>query len=246
MHLRDIVAFLEELAPLELALESDHGRIGLILDRGNRVEKAAVALDPTDYVLEEAAREDVDLLVTHHTLFYNPVNRLSRTLSNTLKIALENEISIYVAHTNYDRVTGGINDVLAGLLGLEDVRTVDLGRVGDIEPDTLSYFAEFVAEVLDTPVWFTGEGEREVRRVMVVGGSGLKEEYIDIALNNGADCLVSGEMRHSAMRYAQAQGLALIDATHYATENPGMKRLAKLLPVETVFIDNPPQLEVIA
>jgi len=55
----------------------------------------------------------------------------------------------------------------------------------------------------------------QIKKVMVVGGSGFRREYIDIAFENDVDALVSGEMRHDAIRYAQ--GLCLFDATHYGT-----------------------------
>lgn len=239
-----MVALLDDIAPPELADESDQDRIGLVLDRGNNVNKVAVALDVTDYVLEEAAREEADLLVTHHTPMYNPVHRISKSLSDSLKIALENEISIYVMHTNYDRAEGGVNDVLAELLELWDIEELEPGRVGRTKYSTTSEFAQFVAQQLNVPVrWI---GEREIETAMVIGGSGLRSEFVEIAIEGGADVLVSGELRHDAIR--NAQNLALIDATHYATEVPAMRRLCDRLPVDTVdtvFIDHVPDVRVV-
>jgi len=223
-----MIAILEEIAPPELAYESDRDRIGLVLDRGNNVNKVAVALDATDYVLEEAAREGADILVTHHTPIYDPIHRISKSLSDSLKIALESEISIYVMHTNYDRAPGGVNDVLAEVLELE--------RTGY---STTSEFAEFAARQLNVPVrWL---GERNIETVMVIGGSGLNGEFVNTAIEGGADLLLSGEIRHDAIR--KAHNLALIDATHYATEIPAMKRLCGRLPVDTVFIDHVPDVK---
>ena len=102
MKIPEITGFLEKIAPLELADESDRGRIGLILDLDNEINKIATALDVTDHVLHEAALAGADLLVAHHTPIYEPVNHISKTLADTLKIALDNDISIYVMHTNYD------------------------------------------------------------------------------------------------------------------------------------------------
>ncbi|HIH44713.1 MAG TPA: Nif3-like dinuclear metal center hexameric protein [Candidatus Methanoperedenaceae archaeon] len=236
MQLHDITALLEEIAPLELADESDSGKIGLVLDRGNNVNMAAVALDPTDYVLEEAARLGADLLITHHALIYEPVCRLSKQLSDSLKIALENEISIYVMHTNYDRAEGGVNDALVEALNLTDVTRLPSGCVGDIEGTALPDFAAYASQRLNTHVQFTGTGT--IKRVMVLGGSGFRKEYIDIALDAGADALLSGDLRHDAIRYAGH--LALVDATHYATECPAMRRLCERLPVDSVFIEHDP------
>ncbi len=236
MNLRELIPILESIAPPVLAEDFDTGRIGLVLDRAADVRKIAVSLDPSDHVLEEAARLGANLLITHHTLIFDPVNVISKRLSDTLKIAINNDISIYTMHTNYDKAEGGVNDVLAKILGLRSVVPLALGRIGDTDPCSAPEFASIIAKKLDTHVQFTGN--REIKKVMVVGGSGFRREYIDIALEHGTDALVSGELRHDALRYAGE--LCLFDATHYATEAPAMERLCERLPVESVFIEDKP------
>ncbi|MFZ3170297.1 MAG: Nif3-like dinuclear metal center hexameric protein [Candidatus Methanoperedens sp.] len=238
MLLKEIIRALETIAPPSLAEDFDNGRIGLVLDRSNDIKKIAVALDPTDLVLKEAARIGADLLITHHTLIFDPINLISKRLSDTLKIAIDNEISIYTMHTNYDKAEGGVNDVLAGLLGLKNTVPLPLGRIGEIEPMKAPAFAAFIAKKLDTHVLY--KGDKKIKKVMVVGGSGFKREYIDIAFENSVDALVSGEMRHDAIRYAE--GLCLFDATHYATEAPAMRRLCERLPAGSVFIEDKPKI----
>ena len=241
MNLKELIPLLESIAPPELAEDFDTGRIGLVLDRAAEVRKIAVALDPTDHVLKEAARLGANLLITHHTLIFDPVNLISKRLSDTLKIAIDNDISIYTMHTNYDKAEGGVNDVLAELMELNNITPIALGRVGDIKPCSAPEFASFIAKKLDTHVQYAGN--RKIRKVMVVGGSGFRREYIDTALEHGADALVSGELRHDALRYAGE--LCLFDATHYATEAPAMKRLCGRLPIESVFIDDKPMMRIL-
>lgn len=241
MKRAEILQILENIAPPELAEEWDSG-IGLIVDRNDEISRIATSLDVTDYVLQEAANAKADMLVSHHTPFYLPVNRISRDLGNTLKIALDNEISVYVMHTNYDRAPGGVNDILAQLLGLNQIRTAHMGRIGTITPTDTEVFAGQVAEKLGTHVCYAGH--HRIETVMVLGGSGFQKEYIEIALQEGADAFVSGELRHNALRYIN--DISLIDATHYATENPAMKKLSERLPVESVFIDTRPPVRVIS
>ncbi len=240
MNLRELIPLLESIAPPELSEDFDTGRIGLVLDRAADVRKIAVALDPTDRALKEAARLGANLLITHHTLIFDPVNLISKKLSDTLKLAIDSDISIYTMHTNYDKAEGGVNDVLAGILGLRSIVPLALGRVGEIKPCSAPEFASFIAKKLDTHVQYIGD--REIRKVMVVGGSGFRREYIDIALEHGADALVSGELRHDAIRYAGE--LCLFDATHYATEAPAMKKLCERLPIESFFIEDKPVAKV--
>lgn len=234
MELKEIISILEKIAPPDIADDFDKGRIGLVLDRGNEIKKIAVALDPTDAVLNEAARLHCDLLVTHHTLIFDPVNLISKRLSDSLKIAIDSDISIYAMHTNYDKAEGGVNDVLADLLGLCNKISLPLGRIGEIEPCGANEFAGLISEKLNTHVRFTGDGT--IRKVMVVGGSGFRKENIDIAREYGADALVSGEVRHEAILYRGK--LCLFDATHYATEAPAMKKLVEKLPLESHFIED--------
>lgn len=240
MHIKEIIPHFESIAPLYLAEDFDRGRIGLVLDRSKKINKIAISLDPTDYVLREAARIGADLLLTHHTLIFDPINIISKRLSDTLKIAIDNDISIYTMHTNYDKADGGVNDVLADLLGLKNVSPISIGRIGEIKPVQANEFAGFIGKKLDVHVQYQGSGR--ISKVMVIGGSGFRREYIDVALENGADALVSGEIRHDAIRYAG--GLMLFDATHYATEAPAMMRLCERLPVESVFIDDRPDVRV--
>ncbi|MHC1592904.1 MAG: Nif3-like dinuclear metal center hexameric protein [Methermicoccaceae archaeon] len=236
-----VVQMLEEIAPPELADAEDLSRIGLVVDRGNNVCSAAVTLDPSDTALEEAARLEVDILICHHPLLFNPVNRLSPGVCERLKIALENEISIYVMHTNFDRAVGGTNDVLASLLQLDDVeRLDDMGCIGEVETCSTEQFAAMVSERLGTHVQFVGK--QDVERVMVVAGSGFQPHLLDEALELGVDAYVSGELRHHIIR--DYQNIALFDGGHYYTEAPAMRALCSRLPFECVYIEDDPNVRV--
>ncbi|MBN2110379.1 MAG: Nif3-like dinuclear metal center hexameric protein [Methanosarcinaceae archaeon] len=246
MKLSDVVSTLEEIAPPELAEDFDTGRIGLNLDLENDVRKIAVALDPTEYVLKRASEIGADLLVTHHPLIFHAVNSISRPLADTLKIALDNGISLYSMHTNYDRAEGGINDVLARRIGLSDIEEIDIGRIGTISPCSAGTFANHVAKSLDTHVLFTGKKE-EISKVMVFGGSGFKSEFLKVAKEHNADAYVSAELRHDIIR--SWEDILLVDATHYATENPGMEelcpRLEDRLGLDVEFIDHNPFIKAL-
>src|SRR4030042_4412116 len=100
MEVEKIVEILEKIAPPELADPFDEGRIGLILGLEKNIEKIAVALDANSDVLKKAADMKADLLITHHTLIFHPVNKILQPLASALKLALEHEISLYSMHTN--------------------------------------------------------------------------------------------------------------------------------------------------
>ncbi len=236
MDLNSLIATLEAVAPPALADPIDEGRIGLISRGKEEIHNIAVALDPTAYVITEAVRARADALVTHHTLIWNPVTKILPRFQNELKLILNNDLSFYVLHTNYDAAPGGVNDTLTNLLRLQDVEPFGIGRIGTIEPVGMRTLAERVARILNTRVQFVGKGR--VRTVAVIGGSGFYST--EEAISAGADALVSAELKHEVIRHAQGR-LCLIDATHYATEAPAMRALAD--GIGGVFIDDPPQVE---
>jgi dinuclear metal center YbgI/SA1388 family protein len=246
MKLTEIVQVLEKIAPPELADDFDKGRIGLVLGLGDDVNRVAVALDTNSYVLKKAAEIGAEMLITHHTLIFHPVNMISKPLAASLKIALENGISLYSMHTNYDRAEGGINDALAACLRLKNTRAVEIGRIGEIESCSSAELAAHVSDCLQTPVMYAGE-KQAIRKVMVVGGSGFRNEYLEVARENGVDAFISSELKHDILR--THEDLCLIDATHYATENPGMEalcaRLRRLPGIEVEFIDQPSGLRAV-
>ena len=119
------VRILDHLAPPRLAESWDN--VGLQI--GNRnwpVKKVWTALDPLPEVVARACKNDVDLLVTHHPLFFKPVKRIDcdSPLGGIAEMALSRRLAIFSAHTNLDSVPGGVNDVLVGRIGLQKVRVL--------------------------------------------------------------------------------------------------------------------------
>jgi dinuclear metal center YbgI/SA1388 family protein len=86
------------------------------------------------------------------------------------------------------------------------------GRIGrPAHALTLGELADRVAEVLGgPPPRVAGELQRDVARIAVVPGSG--EDFLCAARDAGADAVVSGDLRHHAVRGALDRGLAVIDA----------------------------------
>ena len=118
-----IIAILNRLAPAHLAESWDN--VGLQFGDGAwPVKKIEVALDPLPEVVAEACENDVDLLVTHHPLFFKPIKNIdcATPVGRIVSLAAANRLAIFSAHTNLDAVIGGVNDVLARMVGLDDYR----------------------------------------------------------------------------------------------------------------------------
>jgi dinuclear metal center YbgI/SA1388 family protein len=118
----DFISALQTIAPLSLAAEWDN--VGLLLgDPAASVERAMTCLTVTPDSVAEAIEERARLIVSHHPIFFRPIQQLTATTAEG-RMALDlvqAGIAIYSPHTAYDNCTGGINDQLANTLGLTGV-----------------------------------------------------------------------------------------------------------------------------
>ncbi|PKN12450.1 MAG: Nif3-like dinuclear metal center hexameric protein [Deltaproteobacteria bacterium HGW-Deltaproteobacteria-4] len=104
-----------------------------------------------------------------------------------------------------------------------------LGRIGRL-PQALplhDYARQISAALGTNSLRLVGDPQRLVRKVACCGGSGAS--LIFDAQRQGADLLVTGDIKYHDARNALDLGLALIDAGHFATEVLMVAGLAKKL-----------------
>lgn len=230
---QDILDFLETVCPLSGKVEWDHTGFQLG-SRTKAVGKILLALDPFPLVCEEAARCGADLLLTHHPLIFNPTDRITDddTTGQSVLILARHGISAISAHTNLDCADGGINDLLAQLVGLQNITPVagdewHLLRQGTVENQELTVFMDKVKAALGTPVLRYVDGGRAVHRVAVGGGSCGSELWLAKAAN--CDTFITADVKYNQFWDGKAAGINIIDAGHFYTENPIIAALAHAL-----------------
>lgn len=236
----DFLDILQRLIPRRLAEDWDN--VGLLVGNpGQDIRGVLVALDPALSLLDQARTSGHNLILTHHPAIFRPLKAL-RTDTPTgafIAGAARLDISIIACHTNLDAVQGGVSDTLAAALCLEAVQPLvpagdcdpgcGLGRIGQwSEPITATAFLARVREAY-APPWILEAGPRpeQVHTVAVCGGS--CGDFAETALLLGADVFVTAEIKHSVARWAEDAGLWLLDAGHFATENPAMAVFRDLL-----------------
>jgi len=104
-----------------------------------------------------------------------------------------------------------------------------LGRIGKLEQETtLDDFAARVKAALGCDhLRLIGSGSQTVHKVAVCGGSGAG--LLQTAHRQGADVLVTGDVKYHEARQAEELGIALIDAGHFATEQLMIEKVADSL-----------------
>lgn len=151
MTVGEVCTYLQGRAPFETAEEYDN--VGLL---GRSPDMPAcrilVTLDITPAAVRAAEEAGADLIVSHHPVIFSPLKRLD-TGSIPYRLAGAGIAAICV-HTNLDRAAGGVGDLLAVRLELDDIQTAADGicRIGrPTEPRSPRDFAAFVGKRLGTP-----------------------------------------------------------------------------------------------
>lgn len=234
MTVQTILNYLWTLCPLSCKESWDN--VGHLLGRaGQSVEKVLLSLDLTEDVANEAAAAGCQLIVTHHPAIFRDVKHIVDTDPLTVPelLCLESRIAVISMHTNLDCAPGGVNDVLAQLLGLEEISvpedgtTAGLVRCGMVSTCSLPEFAAFVKERLNCPGLRFVDAGKPVRKVAVGGGSCF--EFSDCVIAAGCDTFVTADIKYHQFLNAAARKLNVIDAGHFETENPVMFMLQSKL-----------------
>lgn len=237
MLIAELVAAVERLAPPALAEEWDN--VGLLVGRHNQpVRRLLVALELRGEVLAEATELECDAVLTHHPVIFPSLAAVTDDThaADLVLRAAESRVAIVAAHTNLDAAAGGLNDVMAGLLGLSapvPLRpspadpSVGLGRVGHMTGRvTLERLVKRVGEAFDgAPRRYVGDPSMRVRTVACCTGSGAS--LLPDALYAGADVYVTSDLKyHDADR---APGVALVSVPHARVERVALKVWARTL-----------------
>jgi dinuclear metal center YbgI/SA1388 family protein len=256
ISVQDIINILETIAPENLAESWDN--VGLAIGNPtNQVTAILLGLDPEPELLRKAAACGANLVITHHPIIFHPLHSIhtNQPEGQFITDCLAKNISIISCHTNLDSAADGVNDILAHGLGLQSTTPIvpansttepnryGLGRIGDyLRPIHSDDFIQKLKDLCHPP-WLlcAGRRPREISRVAVCGGS--CSELASTARKKGADVFVTAEVKHSAARWAEHAGLWIIDAGHFATEQPAMPALAEKL--KTILKQNGETISVL-
>lgn len=165
VKVKEIVAFLDQTAPLALAEKWDNP--GLLLgDPEHDVTKLFVALDVTPDVVAEAIEKSAQMIVAHHPVIFTGIKSLVQKSwhNKMLSDIIKHDIAVYCSHTNLDIARGGVNDVLAKKIGLQEV----------------SLLQQQGSEVLAKIVVFVPESHsQQLMHAMTLAGAGHIGKYSD-------------------------------------------------------------------
>ncbi len=233
VKVKDIFEFIDSISPYSLKCEWDNCGL-LVGDEEKEVKKIGFCLDATSETLNDAIKKGVDLIVTHHPVIFKAQKNFLK--GNIPFEAAKNGISIVSAHTCFDCAKGGVNDILAEILELKNITSIEtegcaepMLRIGEINETSSLEFSRFVAERLGT-ICRVIDCSNKIKKVALCGGAGM--DFAHDAKLAGADAYVTGDISHHQMLGAKEIGLTVIAAGHFETEKPAMLKMEEYIKAE--------------
>lgn len=123
MKVKEVIATLEELAPLAYAEDFDN--VGLLVgDPDTKATGILVTLDTLENVVDEAISNKCNLIVSFHPIIFGGLKKLTGAtyVERVVIKAIQNDIAIYSMHTALDNSKYGVNAKICEVLGLKNTK----------------------------------------------------------------------------------------------------------------------------
>ncbi len=224
---KDIFAMMDTIAPMKNLHKGDNS--GLIVGNPDaEVKKVLFALDITCEVVREAVEIGADVIVAHHPVIFHPLYTLDD--SNPACLAFRNGIACICFHSPLDMADGGINDIIFDMLNPK-LKLKKLEPLEPVHPDGRGYgftcsvgeelmpeeLGRLLKDIFDcTVVRYTNSGKKISRLSFCSGGAGGN---LPLAIAQGADAYITGDVKHDQWITARNSGVALYDCGHFHTED---------------------------
>ena len=245
--LAEIVDYTNDFLRIREIGDWDNALNGLQIENSGDVTKIGASVDASTRVLTAAAKQNVDLLIVHHGLFWQGLQSVTGTLRRQLELAFESNIALYSAHLPLDLHSEvGNNAQLAAALELTSVQPFfeEKGQLIGVKARVSLPRDEVdrkLQKALTGPVKAFMFGPKKTGTIGIITG-GAGSEIYKLA-QEGIDTFITGEAPHWAAVAADELGMNLLLGGHYATEVFGVKALAanlsKRFKIPWAFIDCP-------
>lgn len=221
----EIAGLLEKFSPSRYACEWDN--VGMNVGRDeNEVGRILVCLDIDDAAVEYALQKGADMIVSHHPLIFHGLKKINDGgfISRRVLTLAENRVNAFCMHTNFDSTHMAFE--AAKRLGLEPESVLEevcggkgIGVVGELSGAvSASELAMIVKKSFGLEhVVMYGDRDTKIERAALVPGSGKDE--IALALDAGAQAIVTGDITYHYGIDGAAQNIVIIDAGHYGLEH---------------------------
>jgi len=181
---------------------------------------------------QEATKNNVDLLITHHDAW----EWMSGIKEEALEILKQSNITHFFIHLPLDDAEFGNNTSILKKLGFKVIDKFSndegmyCGRIGEIdEPIEFEILVNKIEMLLEEPVRKWENNTKLIKKIGVVTGAGFSAIDIKDAVNLGCDAYFTGEKLLYTVQYAKYSKINLIVGSHTFTEIFGLESLTIMI-----------------
>lgn len=250
-----LITYLDEY--LDINNFEDSSKNGLQVDSSKKeIKKIWYAVDASSYIIEKAKKENVDMLLVHHGMFWWRETPIVWVLYNRVKKLIENDIALYASHLPLDAHWVIWNNawLLQEFINLFDLEEWEymIEKFWFYDAKAIWFWIRFEKEILfeDIVSKYTSKigilnesynfwEKKYIKSISFVSWGGLFGARE--ASNKDFDLLITGEWAHHEIMEAKELWQSIILGWHYETEKIWPKLLAKHIKdkfwVEIIYID---------
>lgn len=220
------------------------------------ITKIWYAVDISSYIIDKAITEKVDIIISHHGLYWWHEEVATWIPYNRLKKLINHDISCYAAHIPLDAHPEvgnniGLIKAFVNIFGLRE-EDYEIESFSPYHGKDIGFGIKFKNKLhisnLVTPfaermgllkkVYNFSENSYFSSLGIITGGAA---KYFHDAQEKWYDIFLTGESNHANLVSAKEHKQSIMLAGHYETEKIGPKLLAhhlnKKFDIETVFLD---------
>lgn len=235
VRLEEVVAFLNSTLNVDNAGDFPNAFNGLQLANDGRIHKIVGAVDANSASIMRAIEQKADLLCVHHGLYWNGVQPMVGHVYDLFRKAMAANLAIYSVHLPLDSHPKlGHNASMAHALNLKEAGYFcnyfdqNCGIICDGSGETTDSLEKRIKCLFSNGHHALLYGPHQLNKIGIVSGSG-GQALLDEIVKCHIDTLITGEIRYSALSFAQLHHLNIFACGHYATECFGVKNLLKLI-----------------
>ena len=254
----DIYNFLNNWSPLNIQESQDNSGLQ-IGDLNAEVKGILLCVDVTQKAIEFAKKHELNLIISHHPLIFNPLYKISKQdpFGNLIFQIIKANITVFSWHTPLDKVKDGVSEAILNKIGYKGIDFViktelngeifGLGRVVYLEKSIkLQELVNKIKKAFNSWVMLVGEEETQISNFAVCGGSGsfLIKELKKLQVNT----LITSDVKYHLAKECEVSGFNLILIDHAVGESAVLEVLETKLsefvkdtniPIKTFYEKSP-------
>lgn len=193
------------------------------------IDNILISLDVTEEVIDSAIKDDIKLIIAHHPfIFAHSINALknNKWKQELYKKLVDNDINVFVLHTNFDKNPNGMSLLIAQDLKLKNIKHFDPEKfsvVGQYDNRPLRDVISIVKAYygFEKIKVVTHDLDTKINKVIIAAGAGgVIIEFLNksVSLKNDISLLITGEVKWNQELEARDKNINVLILGHEMEE----------------------------